>query len=649
MQIAIEAGNFIFDLNGQSLSTNSTLETCFFVNGATVCFKDSSSEKTGTVAGGASAISITGGGNVNVESGNYKANSWAIMVAEAPGTQVKLKITGGCFSGNVGVATSIGTNYEISGGTFYGTQNAVNNLGTMKITGGTFYGEIYNGGGATLNFQGGTVIVSESSSDEKAGICNNGTLNLSGGSIFAAKEANEPMQGVINKAGASLNLLGDVTFDNAGTDFKKVETDFRLETAMNIHSSLGKIYRVTMNIPDGAENVVFANAASNASLSKGNFVSGVTGCVVDLTDNGASLYLSKCKHTEINGAYDCEACGVPMYACIGDTYYLSLAEALEAEKNAGAEEKKTVKVLRDIPEDVSSDLNISGGVFTLDFNGHTIADALNVDKGKVTIVGNGGTLHGLFIGENAYAEMSGLTIKDGVSVSNNGTFRMKGGKIDGDQIAIVNVSGTVYLEGGEILAEEIAVMNYGGTVEVGNQNGTGPVIQAPLGILNSGYQVQGVDKNADLVIRGGEITAETDIYNKTGEYQPGSGNSGTSGLPTAAGTVTLEGGTFIKGLRVAADDGVSLEDMLAEGYWYYGSNGKKLSADANTLSTEGAVTVRKSAKPVSGGQHSGGSTVDSNVTTIYAPKTGDPANIGIWIAGVFISTGVLNKIRKYKL
>lgn len=651
-QIGITSGDFIFDLNGKELSSSTETGTCISIQNASVHFKDSSSEKTGTVQGLSSAISMMRDANVIIESGNYEANSWAIITTDTQDTQVILEITGGCFRGSVGVQTSIGPNYEISGGTFYGTQNAVNNNGTMKITGGTFYGEIYNAGGATLNFENGTVTVYEISSHEKSGIQNQGTLNLSGGRISAATDEKEPMNGVGNGNNAILNLYGDVIFQN-------VETDFLLEKAMNICGTLGNTYRVAMNIPDGAENVVFANAAEGGTLSKENFVSGVTGCVVGMADDGESLYLKKCEHTNITEAYTCGDCGIQMYACIGDKYYLSLAEALEAVKNAESAEKKTVKVLKDILEDGMVNLSILGGTFILDFNGHAIEEPLHVSKGNVTIVGNGGTLNGLTIQENAYVEMSGLTLKGKQPVSNRGTFRMTDGKVDGGQMAIVNMAGTVYLDGGEILAEEIAVMNYGGTVTVGTEDGAGPAIKATVGILNSKYLLQDTEKDADLVIKGGKITAEKDIYNKTGEYPSGSDDSGAGGIPTAAGTVTLKGGTFVNGLRIAADEGVGLDDILAEGYWYYDDNNKKLAVDANALSIDKTVTVRKLAEEASKNQDSDDSTdqetdvektveqdFDENTEqTIYAvaADTGDPMNVGIWIAGLFISGAVLIK------
>lgn len=672
-QIAITAGDFAFDLNGKRLSTEVANGECISVQDASVCFKDSSSEKTGSVKGSSSAISIWGGAKVTVESGTYEAGTWGIVTTDTPDKQVTLKINGGCFRGNVGVQTSMGTNYEISGGEFYGNQNSVNNNGTMKITDGTFYGEVYNAGGAVLDFQNGTVIVSEKSSHAYAGIENKGTLNLYGGNISAAEDAEKPMNGVRNGKDAILNLYGDV-------NFKKVVTDFQLEEAMNICGTLKNTYRVATSVPEDGEGVVFAKVKPGGSISEATFISSETGTIVSVSADGNSLSLSKCAHQKLDHGYACKDCGLQMYASIGDKYYLSLADAFEVVKNAESAEKKTVRVLTDISADEMANLNISGGTFTLDFNGHSIADTLNVDKGNVTIVGNGGTLNGLTIQENAYVEMSGLTMEGDSPVLNHGTFHMTDGKIDGGQIAIINMLGTVYLDGGEIFAEEIAVMNYGGTVTVGTESGTGPAIKASVGILNSKYQIRDIDKNADLIIRGGEITAETDIYNKSGEYKLGSSASGQESLPLAAGTVTLQGGTFVNGLRVVVDEGVGFEDILAEDYWYYDSNDKKFVVDDNGLSIDETVTVQKPTEAGNEDQDSNGSTDketgaentenqdpddsidketgaentenqdsdDSTGKETDTVKTGDPVNVGIWIIGLFISGAVLNK-KRYKL
>jgi len=581
--VQIESGDFTFDLNGKTLSADTETGSCINIMGGSVCFKDSSMEKTGTVIGSSSAISISGDANVTVESGNYEADTWAIFTTDTSDYSVTLRITGGCFQGNVGVQTSIGKNYTISGGEFYGNQNAVNNNGTMEITGGTFYGEIYNAGGAVLIFRNGKVVVSEKNSNVRTGIQNCGILNLYGGNISAAEDAMEPIKGVENQKDAILNLYGDVSF-------QKVETDFWLTGAMNVCSSLNNRYRVAMDIPDDNEGGVFANAASEVSLSKANFISGVTGYVVEEADHKSSLYLSKCEHKKINNEYVCEDCGIQMYACIGDEYFLSLADAFKKVENAEAAEMKTVKALKDISEDKMDYLHISGGTFTFDLNGHTIADTLNVEGGNVTIAGNGGAFGGLSIMENAYAEMKGLTLKGETPVFNSGTFRMTDGKVEGGLMAITNMSGTVYLDGGEILAEKIAVMNLGGNAVIGKEDGTGPSIEAPVGILNAKTGLTGDELDAVLNINGGTITSGTDIYNKTGNYAL---DENSSELPLEAGTVKLAGGTFVGGITAMLDDGVDLTDILADDYGYYGNGDEKISVSEGALSIDGTVIVKK--------------------------------------------------------
>ena len=57
-QLDMISDDFTFDLNGKTLSANSETGSCISVQDSSIYFKDSSSEKTGTVIGPASAISI---------------------------------------------------------------------------------------------------------------------------------------------------------------------------------------------------------------------------------------------------------------------------------------------------------------------------------------------------------------------------------------------------------------------------------------------------------------------------------------------------------------------------------------------------------------------------------------------------------------
>lgn len=584
--------NFTIDFNGKTI-TSSYQASAIQVYGGTVIFTDSSDAKNGGISGtGSSAIGISGG-NVAIESGHYKAETWVCLVQSE---DASVKISGGTFEGGSCFNNSRSRTAEISGGTFYGKQKSVWNNDSLTINGGDFRCQIYNSTQGCLDFKGGEILLADNEIDSAVvGVLNYGVLNLSGGKISAG-DASTPAYGVDNREDAKLNLLDDVTFNCS-------EADFLLEKPMNVGAILNGTYSVSMKVPEDGSDIIFANVTDSAVLNKDNFKSAVREYIVKAVNGNNALALSKCEHKNASAQYVCEDCGLQICAQVGETYYVTLEDAFEAVKNATAEDGKVVKVLVDVTLDES--MNIPGGIFTLDLNGKKLTGSLDITGGNVTIIGNGGSLESdytaLFVAEGASAEVTGeITIKgaEAVGIMNAGSLDVNGAKISGKETAIANLLGKLNFIKGEAAAEQVAICNIGGTLTVGADDGSGPTLRGETGILNMGISQTDEDtlreQDAATEIKGGEIVAETDIINKADEFVIGNEDEEQiqSGFSAIAGKVTLSGGIFKNGITAVLDEGMDLKDLLAEGYGYFDSGDEEVTVGDGAVSIEETVTVK---------------------------------------------------------
>lgn len=562
--IKITTGDFTIDLNGKQLEYTRAAYTAVTVSGGTVCFLDSSSEQTGTIKGTASAVSVSGSAKVCVKSGIYQADSWTFLTTALSTTENNnpiVNIEGGSFAGHIAVHHNRGE-LTISGGAFYSKGQAalvVDNK--ADVCGGNYYGQIQVFSYGTLNFQDGNHFVHDySATGTVYGIENDGTLNLSGGTIAVADNEESPVCGIINRG--VLNLLGDVTFDD-------LSADFYLSNAMNICHNLQNCYQILWTNAYADETVTFATAGDGITLSKENFVSTKKDYLVVLSEDQSSLAIVKCEHPEVDEQFICVECGIAMQARIGNQYYELVEDAIQA-----AAENQTVVLLADI-----ENLSIGSGTFSLDLNGYAIKDNLSINGGKITLEGEGTSSSGEYIGE--------LNIIQGASVE------IEGVAVKGTDVAILSYGGELVIKCGEISAERIAIINMGGSVTIG-EDGAGPVIKAPIGIVNSKAIMEEINLDAVLSIYGGTVTAETDIYNQTGD--------GThvdeflSRVPLTAGTVNLKGGTFVDGLHVMLDEGLDLTDILDGSRGYYGKDGQVIPVGSGTVQLNQTVMVKIHAK-----------------------------------------------------
>lgn len=227
-------------------------------------------------------------------------------------------------------------------------------------------------------------------------------------------------------------------------------------------------------------------------------------------------------------------------------------------------------------------------------DGKKITGDLNVTSGSLEIQGNGGQIvgieTGLVVGMGASAEVNDTTIIGGsVGIMNYGPLKLVDGKVQGREIAIINLYGFdgVDILGGEILSDGIAIANVSGKMIVGNSDGSGPVITADTGILNIQMDLEGGNHGAVVSVKGGTICAATDIVNRTEVVDLGAQGE----LAATAGTVVLSGGTFRDGLTAKLDDGVDLKDLLATGADYWMEQGQRAEVADGAVSVDGTIIV----------------------------------------------------------
>lgn len=574
--ILITTGNFTFDLHGERVECFEPGDIGMRISGGTICLKDSSSEQTGTIEGTATGVEVQGSANVSIESGNYQANAWGLMTSldNLSSSEPTVELKGGNFHGSVAVSHGCGE-LTISGGEYRSNgQSALNVSDKADVRGGTFYGQIEVFFTGTLDFRDGRLFVHDytetSSTPTVYGINNTGTLNLSGGTIMVDDDEDNPVCGIKNQTldetgetPAVLHLLGDITFD------EKLCADFYLRGAMTIDYALKNCYRILWMKAYEDETTIFATAGEGITLSRDNFVLDKKGYLVVLSENQSSLAVSKCDHPEVDSQSACKICGTVMQARIENQYYESMEDVLNA-----VTDKQTVVLLSDL-----EGLSIGSGTFSLDLNGYAIKNALSIADGSVTLKGKGSAsgeeyIERLSISPGAHVEIQGVTVK--------GTDR-----------AITNLGGELVLKSGEINAEKIAIINIGGSVTIGEE-GAGPVIKAPIGIINSNLVMEEMHLDAVLRINGGSITAETDIYNQTGEYPHE--EELLSEISLTAGTVNLKGGTFVDGLHVMLDEGLNLKNILDESCSYYGMDGQAIPVGSDTVQLNQTVMVESSTK-----------------------------------------------------
>ncbi len=135
----IKGGTFTLDLNGFSITHDTGTPVYVSRENTEVTFTDGSTEKTGKIVGGNSAIEVIQGKAV-FTGGSYEGQC-ALLIEKDTDKTVSAEIKDGSFTGSYHSAVNNKNTLTVSGGTFTATGDApyaVYNQGTMTISGGSF-------------------------------------------------------------------------------------------------------------------------------------------------------------------------------------------------------------------------------------------------------------------------------------------------------------------------------------------------------------------------------------------------------------------------------------------------------------------------------------------------------------------------------
>jgi len=468
-QYVLESGTVTIDLNGQSITNNTSdnLNYIIVVNsGATLTIKDSN-PGSNTIAGGVYAY-----GTLNIESGTIAPSTdHGVMV---DGNTVT--ISGGTISAKYGVsvasgslevkndATITGTNRAIevgsstsalatiSGGTLSGTYAVMNFGGTLNISGGNISGTntgIYHSSGTTI-VTGGTTYGSSIGARVYAG-----TLTVSDGSISGSHS------GVYVSGSTATAKITGGTIGSSSTSY-----------GVNVQSGTAEISGGTVTAKtDG----VYSTSAGTTTISSG-------------TINAASIGVSSAGTLTVSGDTDIQVVGTSSGWAYG--IYLS------AGANATVSEKAVINAVT--AEGVTG---YTTGIVYFGNSVETTPTTLNISGGTIS-----GTAYGLSgNGSASYSEVniSGGSISGdwGIYHPEMGTLTISGGTITGSTTGIEMRSGTLNVTGGTIES------TYTGTFATEN-NGSGTTV------IGAGIAVsQHTTDNAITVnISGGEISGIYGVY-----------------------------------------------------------------------------------------------------------------------------------------
>ena len=464
------------------------------------------------------AFAVSGGGKLTINSGVYSAEptaaaegnnqgtshgSWVGGVMNSGGTLI---INGGTFSnGNYGenslatnprglIMVDTGAVLEINGGQFNALGSVVeltNNLGdasknpTADIYGGNFVagGNVLFSGYPTglLYVYGGTYNLPIA--DE---LCADGYMpNKIAEGVYGVKAEIEAQIGRVKYAtlaeaiaaaeeGDTILLVADVIVNQVIVIDKNITiadyTTYSITTVGDGAFALND--GVTLTLDDVIVNAkVYAEHSEPGAMVNDKAVTGVAGQPSQLTCDGDTVTITN-----------------PSWvAKIGDTYYMTLAEAMAAAENGA-----TVVLLTDIE---MSEMIVNKNTITLDLNGKTITGTDNTSKnfslidnrGTLTITGNGkmtltATVNsgwsrysaviannpgGKLIIENGHIEhLGGTDMSYGIDNLTNGKGTYAETVINGGTIKSTYRAIRQFLNGVE--AQNILTIN-GGTIEGANK------------------------------------------------------------------------------------------------------------------------------------------------------------------------------------
>lgn len=549
----VSSGSFTLDLNGKVLFSTAT--NVVTLGAATLVIDDTSTEKTGIIAGkstesatkslvlidNAAALLTIRGGTFRVISTNIAVyNRSDNSVVDIVGGTIICGVDsfGGVFNYGTGTVNISGTATITGSATNdygYGVRNygagTVNISGSATITTGGASANssscgVYNKSTGTVTISGTATIAGGASANSSSyGVYNEstGVVTISGtATITGGASANNNSYGVYNYGTGTVNISGSPAI-SGGTAANGVSAAFgvakpgdgAITLASDFQPPATPLYVVvgTTANPKG----IFAKPGSGATLEESWFAFQDQRYVVQKDESGNLV--------------KADAVFLTLEAQDGNLLgsYAVVDEALAA---AMTNEGSILKLTRDIA--LNTTLNVTSGNFTLDLNGNTLTTSVTyaVTLGAATLViDDSSTEQDGTISQ----KKNGCDDQTGVYLdSADAHFTMKGGiitieNVDDYSYGVWNKgSGTVLIEGGTIQWYKRGVSNASGgsvTITGGTIKNGGTYRKYNYGVYNAGT----------MTITGGVIQAGTESDDYNNKYSCGLVNSGT---------VVISGGTI---------------------------------------------------------------------------------------------------------
>ncbi len=249
--------------------------------------------------------------------------------------------------------------------------------------------------------------------------------------------------------------------------------------------------------------------------------------------------------------------------------YKTFAEAVTA---AEANENSTLTLLDNIT--LTDTQWISSGKFTLDLSGKTLL----CESAAVLLIKSGADLTIKDSGKNGLIETK---ITNGSAIRNVGALTFESGMVKSGENAINN-SGKLQVNNGIFEGKYSIYTSSGFSTEINDGTFNGIV----WGF--SGYTINGGNFTGDHV--GINCQGETLTIN--------GGTFDINKIEIYQGTVELKGGKFTRGFTLYDeeydnDEPHYLNDILADGCYFYDADGKKITVAEDATSIEGYVQVKE--------------------------------------------------------
>lgn len=350
-------------------------------------------------------------------------------------------------------------------------------------------------------------------------------------------------------------------------------------------------------------------------------------------------------------AWNAEGTLVEAVAQIGDNGYVTLADAI-----AAAEDGNTVKLLKDVTEDVT----INKGI-TLDLGGKTLTHTPKADKATISVadgvtatVKNGSVVGGtsfynIQVG-TAVNSTANLTLEDVTATAGNtgssmidnfGTLTIESGTYTGGLNVVKSEEGsTLTITGGKFTLNHAVSNYYNGVIlsagmttitggEFIQQNATTPKWAHPTVVL--AMKVDGYDSK--IVITGGKFTNKKSgekIFHGSGkatsdnfEVSGGTFNKSISDDYCADGFIPTKNadGTYgVKAGKYVAKVGSKNYETLADAIWL-AANGKTITLLANVTENVEIAKEKKLTLDLNGFTLNGGTVEGKAALTNYGTIT----------------------------